>query len=42
MYESFVYPESRFVFKIVFIIEFTKHFSYYLASPVEKYIIYEK
>jgi len=36
MYERFVYPESRFVFKIVFVIEFAKLFSYYLASPVKK------
>jgi len=42
MYERFVYPESSFVLKIVFIIEFAKQFSYYLASLVEKQKNYGK
>ena len=42
MYERFVYPERSFVLKIIFVIEFVKLFSYYLASPVKKQNIYEK
>ncbi len=42
MYERFVYFESSFVFKIVFVIEFVKLFSYYLASLFEKQKTYGK